>query len=126
MSIHLINNGRSAPDPNALELVSFRVIGKPYSSWRAIIAETGDSDTAFLMGLKALHGITIDKRADPMLFMAQDTQQMRWMKEDGVESPTLCQLMLTTRAFSLTEGGCADRFKAVLAKESKDEEPPLS
>lgn len=126
MSIHLINNGRPAPDPNALELVSFRVIGKPYSSWRAIIAETGDSDTAFLLGLKALHGITIDKQADPMLFMAQDTQQMRWLKEDGVENPTWCQILLTARAFALTEGGCAVRFKAVLAKESNGEEQPLS
>jgi len=90
-------------DPSlALELVRYRVWTKPYSAWRAILAETGASDTDFLIALRKLHGIEIDKKADPILFVVQDTQQMRILLDEGVPSPTMMQILLTSKSMALT------------------------
>lgn len=98
-----------------LQLVKYRVLGKKYSKWRAIItAGTADSDTMFLFALEKLHGIQINKAKDPMVFISQDTMQMAELKADGIENPTDLQLLLTSRAISLTEGGCKDRMEAIL------------
>lgn len=107
----------------ALELVKVRILGKPYSKWRAILAETGESDTKFLMFL-AKFGIAINKADDPMLYCAQDTQQMRLLLEDGVLNPTLCQIAMTSKAWSLTEQGCKDAWTT--AMQTIDDDPKIS
>lgn len=112
--------GETAPQPFGLQLVRFRILGKPYSSWRSIMAETGESDTMFLMGLQALHGIAIDKTADPMLFCSQDTHQMQELAESGVENPTMLQIMLTSKAYALSEEDCKTRIEAILRGEPKE------
>lgn len=106
-----------ADDPLALELVRFRVLGKPYSKWRAIIAETGESDTAFLICLKRQWNITINKAVDPMLFITQDTQQMRLLKESGVDNPTLLQILLTAKVIALSEEDAKDKFEKLLREQ---------
>lgn len=103
----------------ALELVQFRILGKSYSKWRAILAETGESDTKFLMFL-ADFGIAINKVEDPMLYCSQDTQQMRLLAEDGVPNPTLYQVVMTSKAFSLTEDGCAEVWLTAMAKQQAE------
>lgn len=114
--MHLINNGEKQPDPNALELIKYRVIGKPYSKWRAIISEAtgGQSDTLFRQGLNIAHKIFIDDSSDPMLFVIQDTNQMRELLEQGVGNPTLCQILLSTKIIDTTEQGALDRMAAWL------------
>lgn len=100
----------------ALELVRFRVLGKPYSKWRAIIAELGESDTTFLIGLREIHGIGIAKNDDPMLYVVQDTQQMREFKDGGL-NPTMLQILLTSRVIALTEEDAKARFEKLLTED---------
>lgn len=109
-------------DPLALELVRFRILGKSYSKWRAIIAETGESDTAFLICLKRQWKIQIDKKLDPVLFITQDTQQMRLLKESGIENPTMLQILLTAKVISLSEEDAKEQFEKLL-RDGIDEEP---
>lgn len=102
-------------DPHlALELVRYRVLGKPYSKWRSIIAETGESDTAFLIALRKLHHIEINKKEDEMLYITQDTQQMRVLEQEGVPNPTLLQILLTAKVFSLSEDDIKDKFEKAM------------
>lgn len=114
--MHLINGGQPQPTPSALELVSYRVLGKSYSKWRAIITEaTGESDTLFKIALFQAHNIRIDNPdADPMLYIVQDTNQMRILAEEGVINPTMLQILLSTKIVSLTEQGAKDRMNAWL------------
>lgn len=95
-----------------LELVKFRILGKSYSKWRAIITEaTGESDTLFKLGLYQAHNIRIDDPlADPMVYIVQDTAQMRELAEQGVGNPTLCQLLMSTKIIDLSEQGAIDRM----------------
>lgn len=98
----------------ALELVKYRILGKPYSSWRAILAELGCSDTDFLIFLRKVHNVFIDKKADEMLFLTQDTQQMRLLLEDGVSSPTMLQIAMTSRAWAKSEEEATEKWMAVM------------
>lgn len=109
--MHILNDGEQSGAPK-LELVKFRILGKPYSKWRAIITEaTGESDTLFRMGLFQAHNIRIDGQGDPMLYIIQDTAQMRQLAEEGVHNPTILQLLLSTRIIDLTEQGAKDRME---------------
>lgn len=113
--MNLINNGQPQPDPRALELVKYRVLGKPYSKWRAIITEaTGESDTLFKIALYQAHNIRIDGAEDPMVYIIQDTNQMRELAEVGVHNPTLLQLFLSTKIVSLSEEDALARMAAWL------------
>lgn len=109
-----MNLTENQPEEQTLQLVKYRILGKRYSAWRAIIAETGESDTMFLLALKALHGIEINKIEDPVLYVSQDTHQMGILAAEGVPSPTLLQILLTAKAFALTEGAAKDKMKALL------------
>lgn len=100
----------------ALELVRYRVLGKPYSKWRAIVAELGESDTAFLIALREVHGIGIAKADDPMLYVIQDTQQMREFKDGGL-NPTMLQLLLTSRVIALSEEDAKAKFEKLLKED---------
>lgn len=102
-----------------LEIVKYRVLGKPYSKWRAIIAEMGESDTKFLMGLNQLHGIVIKKAEDPMLYVIQDTAQMAEFASAGVISPTLLQILLTSRSIALSEQGAIERFEKLMREDGE-------
>jgi hypothetical protein len=117
--MHILNNGEKTPDPNALEMVKFRVLGKPYSKWRAIITEaTGESDTMFKVALYQAHNIRIDNPdSDPILYIIQDTNQMRELSEQGVLNPTTLQLLLSTKIVSLSEQDAIDRMNAWLEKQ---------
>lgn len=116
-----------APDPLALEMVQYRVLGNPYSKWRAILAETGESDTNFKIGLKELHGLEFETlRDDPMLYITQDTQQMRFLAENGVANPTMLQILMTSRVFALSEEAAHERMQEVLHKAQEPEPPTLS
>lgn len=97
-----------------LELVKFRTIGKPYSSWRAILAELGCSDTDFLIFLRKTHDLFIDKKQDEMLFLVQDTQQMRLLLEDGVPSPTMLQIAMTSRAWAKSAAEAEEKWMAAM------------
>lgn len=101
-------------DPLALELVRYRILGKPYSKWRAIIAETGESDTAFLICLNRQWNIVVNKAEDTTLFITQDTQQMRLLAEQGVANPTLLQILLTSKVIALSEEEAKDQFEKLL------------
>jgi hypothetical protein len=110
-AMKLINGGEKQPDPHALEFIKYRVIGKPYSKWRAIITEaTGESDTLFRMGLYQAHNIRIEGTGDPMLYIIQDTNQMRELAEQGIHNPTSLQLLLSTKIISLSEQDAIDRM----------------
>lgn len=100
----------------ALQFVKYRVLGKVYSKWRAILAESGSSDTDFLVWLRNEHDLIIDKAADPMLYLTQDTEQTQILADQGTENPTLLQIMLTSRAYALTEEACKERWLAVMQK----------
>lgn len=99
---------------HALELIRYRVIAKPYSSWRAIIAELGESDTLFLIALRELHGVYIDKSEDPMLYVVQDTQQTAMMGQEGVADPTFLQILLTSKAIALTSEESVERWNKAM------------
>lgn len=107
--MHLLNNGENAL---ALELVRYRILGKPYSKWRAIIA--GESDTNFLICLRQQWNIHVDKKADPMLYITQDTQQMRLLSESGVPNPTTLQILMTAKIISLSEEDAKEQFEKLL------------
>lgn len=110
---HIINNGEES-GPVKLELVKFRILGKKYSAWRAIMAEaTGESDTLFRMAL-AKFGIKIETDLDPFIYIVQDTNQMRELKEQGVANPTMLQLLLSTKWVSLSEQDAIDMMNAWL------------
>lgn len=92
------------------DMVQYRILGKPYSSWRAILAETGESDTVFLIALRELHGLEINKEEDPFLFVTQDTQQMADLAESGVPNPTMLQILLTAKVIDLSEERAKERW----------------
>lgn len=100
----------------ALELVRYRVLEKSYSKWRAIIAELGESDTAFLIALREVHGIAFDKAADPMLYVTQDTQQMKGFTDGGL-NPTMLQILLTARVIALSEEEAKAKFERKLKED---------
>lgn len=110
----LINNGQPQPDPHALELISYRVLGKKYSQWRSIITEaTGESDTLFRLTLLKF-GIKIETDLDPFLYIIQDTGQMREFREEGILNPTFLQLLLSSKIVSLSEQDALDQMAAWL------------
>lgn len=125
MGIHILNGGiATTPKPEApvLEMVRYRILGKPYSSWRAIIAESGESDTVLLISLKRLHGIEIDKSADTFLYCTQDTNQMQALADQGVPNPTMYQLAMTSKAWGLTEQAAVERMEAILRNPAQEAE----
>lgn len=102
---HLLNDGQQSGPP-AMEFIRYRVIGKLYSKWRAIIAEAmaGQGDTMFKVALYQGFNIRIDDpKADPMIYIIQDSAQMRELAEQGVHNPTFCQLFFSTKIVSLSE-----------------------
>lgn len=105
-------------DHLALELVKYRTIGKPYSSWRAILAELGCSDTEFLIFLRKTHNLFVDKKADELLFLTQDTQQMRLLLEDGVPSPTMLQIAMTAKVWAKSAEEAAEKWMSVMQPNS--------
>lgn len=121
--MYILNEGQPAQSRLALEVVRYRVLSKPYSAWRAILAEIGQSDTDFLIALRELHGIKIDKKTDPQLFLTQDTQQMRILAEEGIERPTMLQILLTAKVFALSEEDCKAKMEKLLRGEPDEEEP---
>lgn len=98
----------------AFDLVRYRIHKRRWSSISAILAESGMSDTEMKLGLKTLHNIEWDFKDDPWLFFSEDTQQRKEFAGNGVTNPTLCQLLLTSRAFGLTEHDCRARFLSLL------------
>lgn len=122
-TIESVNQIHNSPQKSmsdlALELVKFRVLGKPYSSWRAILAETGESDTKFLVWLRNEFDLIIDKKEDPMLYCSQDTQQMRLLAEDGVPNPTLCQVAMTSKSWAFSEEACQSTWRAAMDKQQE-------
>jgi hypothetical protein len=111
--MHLINNGEKQPDPNALEFIKYRTIGKKYSQWRAIFAEaSGESDTLLKMTLLQGFNIRIDNEdADPVLYIIQDTAQMRELAEQGVHNPTHLQLLMSTKVVSFSEQDAIEQMQ---------------
>ncbi len=103
------------PDP-VLEVIKYRVLGKPYSAWKAIIAEAaGDPDADFKEALFNSNNIRIDDPdADPLLYIIEDTNQHRILRERGVPNPTMLQLLLSTRIISLSEQDAIERMNAWL------------
>lgn len=115
--MHLINGGEKQPEPNALEFIRFRTIGKKYSQWRAIFAEaSGESDTLLKMTLKQGFNIQVDNEAaDPVLYIIQDTAQMREMAEQGIHNPTHLQLLMTTKCISFSEQDAIEQMQKWMA-----------
>lgn len=116
MRIPILNGGAPSEDNSLkLELVKYRVIGKKYSKWRAIITEaTGESDTLFKIALYQAHNIRIEATDDPMVYIIDDTNQRRELREQGVLNPTMLQLLLSTKIISLSEQDALDRMSAWL------------
>lgn len=106
----ILNNGDKTPNPHALELISYRVLGKRYSQWLAIMAEAtgGQGDSLFKQGLFEGHNIRVEATEDPMLYITQDTGQMRELLQEGVVNPTMLQLLLSTKCISLSAQGAMD------------------
>ncbi len=104
----------------ALELIRYRIHQRRYSQWRAIFAEMGESDTNFLKGLKETHGLKIDKAEDPILYVTEDTQQLRTLKHEAALmgslnfQPTMLQILLTSRVIALSEEEAKARFEKYL------------
>lgn len=104
----------------ALELIRYRIHQRRYSAWRAIFAEMGESDTNFLKGLKETHGLNIDKKDDPILYVTEDTQQLRTMQDDAARmgntlfKPTMLQILLTSRVIAMSEEDAKARFEKYL------------
>lgn len=59
-------------------------------------------------------GIKIETDLDPMIYIVQDTAQMRELKEQGVANPTMLQLLLSTKWVSLSEQDAIDMMNAWL------------
>lgn len=97
-----------------MEVIKFRVIGKPYSKWREIFAETGGDDTLFKVALYQGYGIRIETDLDPVLYIIEDTAQHRELREIGVVSPTFAQLLTSTRFISLSQEDVIEKMNAWL------------
>lgn len=121
---HILNNGEES-GPVKLELVKFRVIGKQYSKWKEIFAETGGDETLFKVALYQGYGIRIETTLDPVLYIIEDTAQRRELREIGVANPTFAQLLTSTKVLSLSEADAIDQMNAWLTanKVSIDTEP---
>lgn len=122
MSLPILNNGEQN-GPVKLELVKFRVIGKPYSKWKEIFAETGGDETLFKVALYQGYGIRIDGDGDPMLYIIEDTAQRRELLEIGVHNPTFAQLLTSTKVLSLSEQDAIDQMNAWLDANRVSTEP---
>lgn len=120
-----LNNGEDI-GPVKLELVKFRVIGKPYSSWKEIFAETGGDETLFKLALYQGYGIRIDGGGDPFLYIIEDTAQHRELREIGVASPTFAQLLTSTKILSLSERDAIDQMNQWLSARAVSTEPTQS
>lgn len=101
-------------DGPKMEVVKFRVIGKPYSKWREIFAETGGNDTLFKVALYQGYGIRVETDLDPVLYIIEDTAQHRELREIGVVNPTFAQLLTSTKIISLSEQDAIDQMNAWL------------
>lgn len=101
----------------AFDHIRFRIHRRNYSSIRAIMAETGESDTTLLRGLRDLHGIYFDSlKDDPLIFFTEDTHQLEEMEKTGILNPTVMQVILTSKAFALDEEECKTRWYAAMEK----------
>lgn len=120
--MHILNQSEQPQSGIAIELVKFRILGRPYRKWRKLFTDNGTTDTEFLIGLKLLHEIEFDSlREDPMLFCTQDTQQMRLFREEGIESPNDLQIALTSKVWALSEDDCKAKMEALLQKMQEPE-----
>lgn len=98
-----------------LEFIKYRVIGKPYRKWLAIVSEAtgGQGESMFRVALYQGYNIRVDgPTADPMLFITQDTAQMRELRESGIINPTFYQLFLSTHVVALSEEEAIERMNA--------------
>lgn len=106
-----------------MELVKFRVIGKPYSKWKEIFAETGGDEALFKLALYQGYGIRIDGDGDPVVYIIEDTAQRRELREIGVANPTFAQLLTSTKVCSLSEQDAIDQMNAWIDERKVSTEP---
>ena len=106
-----------------MEVIKFRILGKPYSKWREIFAETGGNDTLFKVALMQGYGIRIDTDLDPMLYIVEDSAQHRELREIGVASPTFAQLLTSTKVISLSEEDAIEKMNAWIESRKVSTEP---
>lgn len=112
----------------AFDHIRFRIHRRRYTQIRAIMAESGESDTRLKCGLSALHGITFSGPLDEdrEIFFTEDTQQLEELQRNGVPSPTMMQLILTSKAFAFDEEECKNRwFEAMEAMNRDNSEPKI-
>lgn len=119
---HILNNGEES-GPVKLEIVKFRVIGKQYSKWKEIFAETGGDETLFKVALYQGYGIRIETTLDPVLYIIEDTAQRRELREIGVDNPTFAQLLTSTKVISLSEQDAIEQMQAWLEANRVSTEP---
>lgn len=111
---------RNGHKVQALKMVNYRVLQKPYSQVRAICAELGTSDTQLLRGLREVHQLEFDTlHDDPMLYIVQDTAQMLEFSKAKV-NPTFLQLILTSKSIGLQEQQAVDHWFEVMRREDAE------
>lgn len=107
----------------AFDHIRFRIHRRRYEQIRAIMAESGESDTALKCGLSRLFGITFSGPIDEVreVFFTEDTHQREALAGDGVPNPTFLQILLTSKAFAFTEEECRERWEEAMKKIDCDE-----
>lgn len=110
----------NADDQIALQLTGYRVVNKTWAQVKAIMSEFDMSEANLRQALKDGHGIEIDDtpRAVNMLYFVIDQQMQEKLKEYRIESPTMLQLLGTSRAVGVSEKDAAEKFTALVREDN--------
>lgn len=103
-----------------LDFVGYRIICKPWSSVRAIMAEFHPNPDILRQALQVGHGITIDESIpghDPMLFFIFDSEIAEKLADFRIPNPTMMQIMGTSRVIALTKEDAVAKFEALMRGE---------
>lgn len=107
-------------DAFALRYTGYKIVSRPYSMVRDIMAEFEPSEHILREALRVGHGIEIDDATAGTLFLhfVVDQQQLEKLKEYRIPSPTLLQLLGTSRVISTSEADATARFEAMMKEEN--------
>lgn len=104
----------------AFDVTGYNVIAKEFSRVKAIFSEIVNGETMLLKALREGHNITFDAvHSDPLIFFVVDQQMVEMMKRQGIENPTILQLLGSARIVSdVSEEDAKTRFEAMLKQEN--------
>lgn len=104
----------------AFDCTGYNVIPKQFSQCKAIFSEIAGGEAMMLRALREGHNINFNSLTeDPLLFFVVDEQMVDMMKRQGIENPTILQLLGSARIVSdVSEQDAINRFDALMKGEN--------